>query len=59
MARQVFRELVHAYSTNQHFDMAYVLDYPSPRPVSHYIVRLELGWKTYDDHVISMRSLTQ
>lgn len=59
VVRDVFRELVHAYSANQHFDMAYVLDYPGPRPVSHYIVRLELGWMTYDDYLANMKELLQ
>jgi len=57
VAQKVFRELVHIYYNDQNFDMAYVLDYPSPRPVTHYIVRLELGWKTYDDYESSMRSM--
>ncbi|MGB2963148.1 MAG: hypothetical protein WBB69_04100 [Anaerolineales bacterium] len=55
VAKNVFRQLVRVYYDNQFFDMAYVLDYPSPRPVSHYIVRLELGWNTYEDYESSIR----
>lgn len=57
VARRVFRELVVAYHDNHHFDMAYVLGYPRPRPVSHYIVRLELGWSTYDEYRADMSSM--
>ncbi len=41
------------------FDMAYELDYPGPRPVSHYIVQLELKWRIYDDYINDMRSLVK
>lgn len=54
IARQIFRELVSSYSNDQDFDLGYVLDYPSPRPVSHYIVRLELGWRSYQEYLDDM-----
>ena len=57
IARQVFRELVISYHGDPHFDLGYVLDYPVPRPVSHNIIRLELGWRTYDDYVRDMTQL--
>ena len=57
VAQRVFRELVMAYYDNQHFDMAYVLDFAGPRPVSHYIIRLELGWHTYDNYLIDMSAM--
>jgi hypothetical protein len=53
----VFNELVRAYYDNTNFDMAYELGYPAPRPVSHYIVRLELGWRTYEYYESDMHSL--
>jgi hypothetical protein len=57
VAKAVFQELVRAYYDDTSFDMAYELDYPSPRPVSHYIVQLELNWHTYDDYISDMRLL--
>jgi hypothetical protein len=57
VAKAVFRELVRAYYDNTNFDMAFELGYPIPRPVSHYIVRLELGWRTYEYYESDMRSL--
>ena len=57
VARQVFRELAVAYKDDPGFDLGYVLDYPAPRPVSHHIVRLELGWRTYDAYLQDMSQL--
>lgn len=57
VALQVFNELVHAYYNNQSFDMVYVLNYPKHRPVSHYIIKLELGWHTPNDYIASMESM--
>jgi hypothetical protein len=57
VAKIVFRELIRAYYDDTNFDMAYELNYPTFRPVSHYIVRLELGWRTYEDYESDMRSL--
>ena len=57
VARQVFRELSVAYKDDPGFDLGYVLDYPAPRPVPHHIVRLELGWRTYDAYLQDMMEL--
>lgn len=57
VANAVFQELVTAYYDDASFDLAYETSYPSPRPVSHYIVKLELKWATYDDYINDMRSL--
>ncbi|MCK4436113.1 hypothetical protein KAU87_04805, partial [Candidatus Bathyarchaeota archaeon] len=57
VAKRIFDELVAAYYDNSHFDMVYVLDYPSPRPVSNYVLRLELGWRTYEDYESDMTSM--
>jgi hypothetical protein len=54
IARQVFRELSTAYSDDQDFDLGYVLNYPTPRPVSHYILSLELGWSSYQQYLEDM-----
>jgi len=59
VAKKVFRELVLAYYDDMNFDMAYELTYPSPRPVSHYIVRLELGWHIYSEYASDMRSMLE
>ena len=52
----VFHALASHYSDDLMFDMAYDLDWPSPRPVAHYILRNELNWFEYDDYV---KDLTQ
>ncbi|MBI3373739.1 MAG: hypothetical protein HY017_18605 [Betaproteobacteria bacterium] len=57
IARQVFRELAISYSDDQDFDLGYVLDYLAPRPVSHYIVNLELGWRSYQTYLEDMISI--
>ena len=58
-AKNVFRELVRAYYDNPYFDMGYVLDYPSPKPVSHHIVRLELRWREYSDYAKDMQAMIE
>lgn len=57
VANMVFGELAQSYYNNMHFDMVYVLNYPEPRPVSHYIIQFELGWNNYDDYINTLRSL--
>ncbi len=32
------------------FDLGYSLDWPTPRPVSHYIIQKELKWFGYHDY---------
>lgn len=57
VAKNVFQHLISVYYDDLTFDMAYELNYPQPRPVSHYIVRLELKWKSFDDYSKDMRSI--
>ena len=57
VARAVFDALLKHYYNDMSFDMVYELEWPAPRPVSHYIVRHELRWFTYDDYVSEMRSM--
>ncbi len=57
VAKNVFRHLISDYYDDVSFDMAYELDYPQTRPVSHYIVRLELNWKSFDDYSKDMKSI--
>jgi hypothetical protein len=57
IARAVFGGLRTAYLNDQHFDLGYVLDYPIPRAVSHYIIRFELGWLSYDEYISDMTSV--
>ncbi len=57
VAKTVFRELLSAYRDDHTFDLAYDLNYPSTRPVSHYIVRLELRWRTYNNYLSDMKNL--
>jgi hypothetical protein len=48
ITQDIFRELVIAHMDD--IDMVYELNYPAPRPVSHYIIRVDLKWQTYDDY---------
>jgi hypothetical protein len=57
IAKNVFNHLYLAYADNLTFDMAYDLNYPAPRPLAHYILRLELKWANYDDYLHDMKSL--
>lgn len=57
VAKKVFRELAQSYYDNPHFDLVYELNYPNNLPVSHYIIRLELGWHNYEDYLVTIRSL--
>jgi len=57
VVRKVFDHLYSTYNDDQSFDMAYDLNYPQPRPVSHYIVRHELNWKTMDDYSKDMNDI--
>jgi hypothetical protein len=57
LARAVFDALLHHYYDDLTFDMAYELEWPAPRPVSHYIVRHELRWFTVDDYEDDMRTM--
>jgi hypothetical protein len=57
VAKNVFRHLISVYYDNMAFDLAYELNYPQTRPVSHYIVRLELNWKSFDYYSKDMRSI--
>jgi hypothetical protein len=57
MAKTVFDELLKAYYDDVTFDLAYELDLPAPRPVAHYIVLIELKWRSYDDYISDMHSL--
>lgn len=38
-------------------DLVYQLDWPITRPVTHHIVRLELGWRTYEDYLADMTDM--
>jgi hypothetical protein len=57
VARLVLRKLYEVHSQNPLFDLAYDLEYPSPYPVSHYIVRLELKWKGQEDFQADLRDM--
>lgn len=53
--KAVLEALYRHYSNDLTFDMAYVLDWPSPRPVAHYILRHELRWMSYGSYVNDLR----
>lgn len=45
------------YSENFELDMIYEVNYPLPKPVSHKILHLELGWYNYDRYIKDMNGL--
>jgi hypothetical protein len=53
--RAVFAALLEHYAEDTAFDMAYVLDWPAPRPVAHYVLRHELRWLSYGEYVNDLR----
>jgi len=53
--KAVLEALYRHYANDLSFDMAYVLDWPAPRPVAHYILRHELRWISYGDYINDMR----
>lgn len=57
VARNIMRQLYSVDPDNMIFDVAYDLESPEPRPVSHYFIRLELKWRVYEDHLRDMTSL--
>ncbi len=57
VAKNVFRHLLYAYYDNPMFDLAYELEYPGTRPVSHYIVQNELKWRTYNHYLEDMKAM--
>lgn len=59
VAREVLRKLYLVHSSNPLFDLAYDLEYPAPKPVSHYFVRLELKWHSQLEFYTDMESMFQ
>lgn len=55
VALAVFSALYQHYANDLSFDLAYVLEWPAPRPVAHYIIRHELRWMSYADYITDMR----
>lgn len=53
--RAVFDALMRHYYNDVSFDLAYALDWPSPRPVAHYIVRHELRWLAYETYLVDLK----
>lgn len=53
--KAVFNALHQHYANDPTFDMAYVLNWPSPRPVAHHIIRHELSWMSYGDYINDMQ----
>ncbi len=54
---KIFQHLYEIHAHDNSFDMIYDLNYPEPRPVSHYFIRLELQWKTTDDYLNDMNNI--
>jgi len=57
IACTVFEALLNHYYSDMTFDMAYQLEWPAPRPVSHYIGRHELKWFSSADYLMDMRAM--
>lgn len=54
-AKGVFRYLHSVRMDDSWHDLVYELDWPTMRPVTHYVLQLELKWHTYDDYLSDMR----
>jgi len=39
------------------YDMVYELDWPVTRPVTHYVIELELNWYSYENYISDMKEL--
>ena len=59
VARSVFEALLQHYIDYLSFDMAYELEWPVPRPVSHYLVRHELKWFKISEYEADMRNMLE
>lgn len=57
VAEAVFRKLYNHHRTNPMFDLAYMLDWPIHRPVTHYVLRGEMGWRSYDHYINNIREM--
>lgn len=55
VAEAIFDRLRRHYHNEPTFDMAYVWNFPQAKPVSHYILRYELRWMSYDGYLRDMR----
>ncbi len=54
---QVFLALNRAYHDSPMFDMAYELDYPARTVKANHLVLNEMGWRTYEQYSLDMKSL--
>ncbi len=57
IARSVLRKLYIVHLENPLFDLAYDLEFPAPKPLSHYVVRLELKWRSCNDFEKDMTNM--
>lgn len=57
VAKAVFRKLYEHNRTNPMFDLAYMLNWPIHRPVTHYVIRGEMGWRSYDHYINDIREM--
>ncbi|MEQ8831969.1 MAG: hypothetical protein RLW87_19345 [Alphaproteobacteria bacterium] len=55
VAKAVFRKLYDHYRENPMFDLAYMLDWPIHRPVTHHMLQSEMGWRSYDNYLKDIR----
>lgn len=57
VVKAVFRNLYEHHYNNPMFDLAYDLDWPIHRPVTHHVLRGEMGWRAYDNYRTDMREM--
>lgn len=56
-AKSVFRHLLSVRLDDMWHDMVYELDWPGTRPVTHYVLELELKWNKYKDYISDMKQI--
>lgn|SRR5574341_18519 len=54
---QVLTLISSAHANDSIYDLAYTRTFPERRPISHYILRNDIGWQTYKDYVRDMKNL--
>jgi len=56
-AKDVFMHLAAAHQNDSWHDLVYELDWPVQRPVTHYVLELELKWRKYEDYILDMKQM--
>lgn len=57
VAKNVFIHLIRIHYEDPVFDLAYEMDWPIPRPITHHVLLLELKWREYDNYLEDMNEM--